>query len=256
MLDLAEPERSIIKLTKREREEFEECEREIGETISEFLRCGRALSLIRSKRLYRETHATFDQYVVERWGLGIGAADTLLTSYHIAEQLEEAGINLPAQVTQSAMRSLSKVSPVEGLRAATWRYAVSISPGAECPPLSLLRRISGIIRDALDGGDNFDGAGNRIEEEEEEKSEDPSEGWPLRNGARRKRMPARDERFLRAAVRMATYPGFSLPAITSQVRSPAMARHVYEVCERLKVRIDQIEAAILRTYPDAQTQRA
>ena len=68
MLDLAEPERSIIKLTKREREEFEECEREIGETISEFLRCGRALSLIRSKRLYRETHATFDQC---RGALGI-----------------------------------------------------------------------------------------------------------------------------------------------------------------------------------------
>jgi hypothetical protein len=253
MLDLAEPERSIIKLTKREREEFEECEREIGETISEFLRCGRSLSLIRTKRLYRETHATFDQYVVERWGLGIGAADTLLTSYHIAEQLEEAGIKLPAQVTQSAMRSLSKVSPVEGLRAAVWRLAVSMSPGAECPPLSLLRRISGIIRDAIAEGDNIDGAGNRAQEEE---SEEFTEGRPLRNGGRGKRTPARDERFLRAAVRMATYPGFSLPAITSQVRSPAMARHVYEVCERLKVRIDQIEAAILRTYPDAQTQRA
>jgi hypothetical protein len=254
MLDLPELEKSIIRLTQRERAELQECEQAVTSGLNEFLRVGKALSTIRNKRLFRETHASFEAYVTERWGLGIGATGTLITSYHIAEQLEEAGINLPAQVTQSAMRSLSKVSPVEGLRAAAWRYAVSISPGAECPPLSLLRRISGIIRDAIDGGDNFDGAGNRIEEEE--KSEDPSEGRPLRNGARRKRMPAHDERFLRAAVRMATYPGFSLPAITSQVRSPAMARHVYEVCERLKVRIDQIEAAILRTYPDAQTQRA
>jgi len=51
---------------------------------------------------------------------------------------------------------------------------------------------------------------------------------------------------------MASYPGFSLPAVNAQVRSPEMARHIYdEVCERLKARLDQLEAAILRTYPDA-----
>ena len=38
MLDLAEPERSIIRLTKRERETLIECEREVEESISEFLR--------------------------------------------------------------------------------------------------------------------------------------------------------------------------------------------------------------------------
>jgi hypothetical protein len=255
MLDLAEPERSIIKLTKRERKELEECEREIGETISEFLRCGRSLALIRSKRLYRETHATFDQYVVERWGLGIGAADTLLTSYHIAEQLEEAGIKLPAQITQSAMRALSKVSPTEGLRAAAWRYAVSMSPGAECPPLSLLRRIAGIIRDAIAKGDNVDGAGNPVEEEDQE-SKEFTEGRALGNSGRGKKTPARDERFLRAVTRLSAYSGFSVPLIASQVTSDQMAAYAWRACERLKERLEEVEKAIVRQFPNAQTQRA
>jgi hypothetical protein len=205
--------------------------------------------------LYRETHATFDQYVVERWGLGIGAADTLIRSYHIAEGLEEAGIKLPAQTTQSAMRSLSRVSPVEGLRAATWRYAVSISPGAECPPIGLLQRISKIIRDALAQDDDaVDGAGNRVDGEE--KLEETTEGRPLGNGGKKKRMAARDERFLRALTRMSSYQGFSVPLIVSQIGSETMASYAWKACERLKERLDAIEAAIVKAYPDAQTQRA
>ena len=143
MISVAEPALSIIKLTRREREELASCEREVQESISEFLRCGRALSRIRAQRLYRETHATFHQYITERWALRIGAADTLITSYHIAEQLESDGIEVPPAVTQSAMRSLQKLPPIEGLRAAAWRYLATICPGAPCPTVSLLRRICG-----------------------------------------------------------------------------------------------------------------
>jgi hypothetical protein len=245
MISVAEPGLSIIRLTRREREELANCEQDVGETISEFLRCGRALSKIRNGRLYRETHATFDQYVVERWGMKAGAADTLITSFRIAEQLEESGIDVPSSATQSAMRSLQSLPPIEGLRAAVWRFSATVCPGAGCPTLSILRRVSTIIRDALD---NVDGAGNPVDEDSEEEAEETTEGRPSGNGNSRKKRPPRtasgEERFLRAAMRMATYPGFSVPLITSQVRSSAMARHIYEVCERLKVRLDQVEAAI------------
>jgi len=244
MLNLAEPERSIIKLTKREHEELKGLEQEVASGLSEFLRVARALSTIRNKRLFRESHPTFDQYVVERWGRGIGATGSMMTSYHIAEQLVDSGIDLPAQTTQSAMRLLSKLSPLEGLRASVWRYAVTLAPGTACPPLSLLQRISRIIRDALAAADtSVDGAGNRVDEEAEESvepEESATEGRPLGNSAK-KADP--DQRFLRAAARMASYPGFSLPAVNAQVRSPEMARHIYdEVCERLKARLDQLEA--------------
>ena len=71
MLQLAEPKLSIIRLTSREREEFARAEAEIGETIGAFLRCGRSLSLIRGKRLFREAYPTFDQYVEERWAISL-----------------------------------------------------------------------------------------------------------------------------------------------------------------------------------------
>jgi hypothetical protein len=251
MLGIVEPEKSIIKLTRRERDTLLECEREVEASISEFLRCGRALSTIRQKRLYRETHPTFDQYVKERWGLGVGATGTLITSYHIAEQLEEAGIELPAQITQSVMRSLSKVSPVEGLRVAAWRYAVTLSPGASCPPISLLQRITRIIRDALDAGDNVDGAGNRVDEEVEE-SEDSNSGRPPGHGRKYVEKTDPDQRFLRAVTRLSAYNGFSVPLIASQVTSDQMASYVWRSCERLKSRLDEVEQALLRQFPNAQ----
>ena len=251
MLNLAEPERSIIRLTKREHEELEGLEQEVASGLSEFLRVGRALSTIRNKRLFRETHTTFDQYVVERWGLGIGATGSLITSFHIAEQLVDAGIDLPAQVTQSAMRSLAKLSPLEGLRAAVWRYAVTIAPGASCPPVSLLQRISRIIREALDAqAASVDGAGNRADgevEESVEPKESVTEGRPLgncRQNQAKKSDP--DQRFLRAVTRLSAYSGFSVPLIASQVTSDQMASYLWRSCERLKSRLDEVERAIVR----------
>jgi hypothetical protein len=278
MLNLCEPERSIIRLTAREREQLEGLEQEVSSGLSEFLRVGRALSTIRSKRLFRETHPTFDQYVVERWGLGIGATGALITSFHIAEQLVDAGIDLPAQTTQSAMRSLSKLSPLEGLRASVWRYAVSLSSGASCPPIALLQRISRIIREALDAqAASVDGAGNPVDGEAAEEparpeesveqissngeisrsEESATEGRPLGNIRRdqaKKSDP--DQRFLRAVTRLSAYSGFSVPLIASQVTSDAMAAYVWKSCERLKLRLNEIEEAVLRQFPNAQPQAA
>jgi hypothetical protein len=253
MLGILEPEKSIIRLTKREHEELAGLEQEVAAGLSEFLRVGRALSRIRSRRLFRETHASFDANVTERWGLGIGGTGALITSYHIAEQLMDAGINLPAQTTQSAMRSLAKLSPLEGLRASVWRFAVSLSPGASCPPTSLLQKITRIISAALAAEDaNVDGAGNRVDEETEE-SEQSAEGRPLgniRQNQAKKSDP--DQRFLRAVTRLSAYSGFSVPLIASQVTSDQMASYVWRSCERLKSRLDEVEQALLRQFPNAQ----
>jgi hypothetical protein len=277
MLNLCEPERSIIRLTQREHEQLESLEREVASGLSEFLRVGRALSTIRNKRLFRETHPTFDQYVVERWGLGIGATGSLITSFHIAEQLVDAGIDLPAQTTQSAMRSLAKLSPLEGLRAAVWRYAVTVAPGASCPPIALLQRISRIIREALDSdAASVDGAGNPVDEAAEEPAkpeesveqisshgeisrseESATEGRPLGNIRRNPaEKPDPDQRFLRAITRLSTYSGFCVPLIASQVTSDQMASYVWRSCERLKLRLDEVEQALLRQFPNAQAQAA
>jgi hypothetical protein len=256
MLDLAEPERSIIKLTSRERQELEQCEGEVASGLSEFLRVGKALSVIRNKRLFRETHASFDAYVKERWGLGVGGTESLITSYHVAEGLLESGIDLPNQVTQSAMRSLQRLPPLEGLRATVWRYGVSLCPGTSCPPIGLLQRLSKIIRAALDeGATDVDGAGNRVDEEEQE-SEESTEGRPTGNGGRKPvEKGASDQQFLRAVTRLSAYRGFSFPLIASQVTSDQMAAYAWKACERLKERLEQVEKAIVRQFPNAKAQR-
>ncbi len=45
--------------------------------------CGRALMEIRDRRLYRETHATFEAYCGERWGW---------TARHVNRQMDAAAV--------------------------------------------------------------------------------------------------------------------------------------------------------------------
>jgi hypothetical protein len=156
------------------------------------------------------------------------------------------------------MRSLVKLSPLEGLRAAVWRYAVTVAPGASCPPIALLQRISRIIREALDAdAAGVDGAGTPIDEaaaEEPAKPEESSaEGRPLgniRQNHAKKSDP--DQRFIRAVTRLSAYSGFSVPLIASQVTSDQMASYVWRSCERLKSRLDEVERAIVRQFPHVQ----
>jgi hypothetical protein len=260
MLQLSEPERSIIKLTARERDALLECEREVEASISEFLRCGRALARIRSGRLYRESHATFEVYCLERWGMSNSATNSLVTSFRIYEQLEAEGINVPPTATQTAMRSLQQLPAIEGLRAAAWRYGVSICPGAQCPPSSVLRKVSTILRDALD---NVDGAGNPVDDEDQnegqnqnEESESSTQGRTIGRFRTHAKKSDPDQRFLRAVTRLSAYSGFSVPLIASHVVSDKMAAYVFQSCERLKSRLDEVEQALLRQFPNAQAQAA
>jgi hypothetical protein len=198
MISVAEPGLSIIRLTRRERETLLECEREVEASISQFVRCSRALARIRSGRLYREAYSTFEAYCLECWGMSHSACDILATSFRIYEQLESEGVDVGDTATQSSMRALQRLPAIAGMRSATWRYARELCPDAPCPPLSLLHRVCGIIRDALDDADE---AGNCCEDEEE--PSDIGERRPPRTGARKKKVQPRDERFLRAVTRMA-----------------------------------------------------
>jgi hypothetical protein len=61
-LDLPEP------LAPEERDRLAELEGIVEPDLEAFLRAGAALSEIRDRRLYRETHSAFDVYLRERWG--------------------------------------------------------------------------------------------------------------------------------------------------------------------------------------------
>ena len=55
-------------LTATEVAEREECETVIDETKLSFVRCGDSLLKIKDKRLYRNTHGTFEEYCQDKHG--------------------------------------------------------------------------------------------------------------------------------------------------------------------------------------------
>lgn len=78
-----------------------ECEATIERGVRGYVEAGQALATIREARLYRETHATFEDYCRERWGWNRNRADQLITSAAASLQLEGSGAPTPANEAQA-----------------------------------------------------------------------------------------------------------------------------------------------------------
>lgn len=97
---------------------------------------GNALLQIRDRCLYKATHATFESYCEERWGMSwrhayrlMDAAETVenLNSCPIGQESEQASAPdaiLPA--TESQARPLARLEPEEQRTA--WKEAVETAP--------------------------------------------------------------------------------------------------------------------------------
>ena len=110
----------IATLRQLEDEVEEAMQRVFGEFRK--VRAG-ALGTIRQRRLYRATHATFQDYCVERWGFSRGAADKMIAGGDALEVLAE----LPAPpLNEAQARVLSKVDPAK--REAVMSRAVADAP--------------------------------------------------------------------------------------------------------------------------------
>jgi len=96
MSSLALPEaiEGSIPLTNREKTLKAELEGIVERGIQQFLEVGLALSELRSKRLYRVTHPTFEAYVRDRFGLARSTVDSIIRS---AQKLH------PCSITASSL---------------------------------------------------------------------------------------------------------------------------------------------------------
>ena len=72
-------------LSRNEREELEELVEIITENLTSFVKAGWALMKIRDKRLYRETHDTFEKFCRERWDMSASRARQLIGAAHVIE---------------------------------------------------------------------------------------------------------------------------------------------------------------------------
>lgn len=77
----------MSKLSKTEKSSLLELEAIIDEGLRGFISVGNSLRIILEKRLYRESHETFDKYLGERWKLGRSYAYKLMSGSEVASRI-------------------------------------------------------------------------------------------------------------------------------------------------------------------------
>lgn len=103
-----------------------ECETIIERGLSTFVEVGNALLEIRDSRLYRESHATFEDYCKERWAMSRSRAHRLIDSAQVVADLLPMG-NIPPNERQ--VRELAAIEPP--LRASVWDRALETAPNGK-----------------------------------------------------------------------------------------------------------------------------
>ena len=111
-----------------EKQPLEVLESVIDAGMQTFVHVGNALLEIRDGRLYRHTHATFEDYCRERWGLKQSHAYRLMDAAQVVDVLKSSPIGeLPA--TESQARPLTVLEPAQQREA--WQRAVETAPTIE-----------------------------------------------------------------------------------------------------------------------------
>lgn len=115
-----------MELTIAERSNLEQLESIITDNMGAFYKVGCALAKIRDSRLYRETHATFEDYCRDRWDIARRTAYQLIDSSIVVENVRNcAQIEPPSNESQT--RPLTKLETPE-LQQQAWKKAVETAP--------------------------------------------------------------------------------------------------------------------------------
>ena len=98
-------------LTKQEKTELEKLCAVIEDGLSKFLEVGKSLMEINKRKLYRETHETFESFVSEKWGIQKSRAYQLMEAAEIKTELSTiGGDSITDEITnERQLRELSKV---------------------------------------------------------------------------------------------------------------------------------------------------
>lgn len=110
----------ISKLTRSETELLISCEDRIALGEKTFVDVGLALSEIREKRLYRETHKTFEDYCRQRWGWTRMRASQLISAASVVQNVNQ-GLQGDGPDSERQARPLSALPPEK--QAAAWGKA-------------------------------------------------------------------------------------------------------------------------------------
>lgn len=116
-------------LSTAERALFRKYEAAVQKHFETFRPAGEALQAIRDKRLYRETHVTFEEYCREKWSMSKTQANRLIAAAKVAENIAPSlPTPLAAHLTESVVRPLAGLTPKKQIEAI--KEAVKIAPSS------------------------------------------------------------------------------------------------------------------------------
>ena len=98
-------------LSDSERTALAGLEERIAAGLKVFNQVGAALAVVRDSRLYRETHATFEDYCQERWGLSRSRGYQLIAAAATVAAIEAVSTIVDTITTESQARELTGLAP-------------------------------------------------------------------------------------------------------------------------------------------------
>ncbi|MEG4804163.1 hypothetical protein QUB63_25140 [Microcoleus sp. ARI1-B5] len=122
--NLIESNHPTDELDVAERARLQELESIVEKGLQTFYEVGKALDEILVRKLYRETHKTFEAYCLQKWNIARRTAYQFIEAAQVMENLCAIAHILPKKENQ--VRPLTKLSPE--LQIQIWQEAVESSP--------------------------------------------------------------------------------------------------------------------------------
>jgi hypothetical protein len=108
-------------LTATERHDLETLEGVVQRGLATFIEVGRALAEIRDRRLYRQTHGTFEEYCHEKWLLSRTRAYRLIDAAAAVEAVSPMGDIEPPSNERQARELVPLLREDEQQAVEAWR---------------------------------------------------------------------------------------------------------------------------------------
>jgi hypothetical protein len=211
-------------LTVQERVRLGQLIRTVERGLSQFLAVGAALLELRSSRLYRETHDTFESFCRETFGLARSTTDQVIRSATAAQLLIDNGVTLPPNTTEATIRPVASLPAA--LQPVGWQLIKAVSP--KCGPTQpIAAKVVRTIKNAIE-------------------SPVDKTGHKLRSRAH----PSRERPFVQAAQRLSAYRGFDPSLVVSHVENPQSGLSIFIACEILAGRCREVQRVLVGRFPE------
>src|SRR5687768_16325745 len=107
---------ATVVLSARDADDLARCEAIVARGLQTFVEVGQALIEIRDKRLYRASHATFEEYTRDRWALSGRRIYELMDSAEVTQLIscamaQEINQETPLPANERQARPLTRLLP-------------------------------------------------------------------------------------------------------------------------------------------------